>query len=93
MAGKQQDYISSVRDLANKVLEVVNKRSALQDEWNAGDYGNTLPDGVGSNAGITKSEVGAVAFDVFNAIDTVLRANGGGLLGNLYKLSGTQADQ
>lgn len=94
MAGKQEDYISRVRVEANKILSAVdNLKSILQDEWNAGAYGDTLPDGSVNNAGITRAETGAVVFDTADAIDTLLRASGNAHLGNLYKLSGTQADQ
>ena len=44
----------------------------MQREYNALDYGNTLPDGSGENEGISKAEVGAVIFDTANALVALL---------------------
>jgi hypothetical protein len=37
-------------------------------------YGNTLPAGTGTNAGLTHVEIGAVVFDTANAMVAVLNA-------------------
>lgn len=71
---RESDYITEARNAARKVWEGVNELKALQREYNALDYGNTLPDGDGENAGITKTEVGAVVFDTANAIEAVFTA-------------------
>lgn len=71
---RAQDYITLVRQNNRQLWEAINTLVALQREWQALDYGSTLPDGEGENAGITPAEVGAVAFDTANAFVTVLNA-------------------
>ncbi len=66
------DYISTVRAYNKAIWDGINGLVALQREWNALDYGSTLLDGSGANVGLTKTEVGAVAFDSANALVTVL---------------------
>lgn len=72
MANRHQDYISAVRAANRRVWDGINELKALQREWQALDYGNTLPDGEGDNAGYTKSEVGAVAFATADALSSLL---------------------
>lgn len=74
MADRQQDYITEARHAARNVWDAILKLEALQSEYNALDYGNTLEDGEGENAGVTKLEVGAVVFDTANAMRVVLDA-------------------
>ena len=69
---RQSDYISEARAANRQVWDGINALKALQREYNALDYGNTLPDGVGENDGITKAEVGAVVFDTANAMVSLL---------------------
>ena len=71
---RQADYITEARAANRKVWDGINALKSLQREYNALDYGNTLPDGAGENAGITKAEVGAVVFDTANALVTLLDA-------------------
>ena len=71
---RQSDYISEARAANRQVWEGINALKSLQREYNALDYGNTLPDGSGENDGITKAEVGAVVFDTANALVTLLDA-------------------
>jgi hypothetical protein len=71
---RQADYISEARAANRQVWEGINTLKSLQREYNALDYGNTLPDGSGENDGITKAEVGAVVFDTANALVTLLDA-------------------
>lgn len=66
------DYMTLVREANRKVWEGVNTLVALQREWNALDYGTTLPNGVGANDGLTKTDVGAVVFDSANAFVTTM---------------------
>lgn len=68
------DFITEARQHARKLWDAVNALEALQKEYNALDYGNTLADGVGDNEGYTKLEVGSVVFDTANAIRTVLNS-------------------
>lgn len=62
------DYITEARQATRKLWDAVNTLKALQLEYNALDYGNTLADGVGENEGYTKAEVGSVVFDTTEAI-------------------------
>ena len=71
---RPQDYISVVRQNNKQLWDALNNLVALQREYNALDYGNTLEDGEGDNTGITKAEVGAVVFDTANALAAVLAA-------------------
>ena len=69
---RQADYISEARAANRQVWDGINALKSLQREYNALDYGNTLPDGAGENDGITKAEVGAVIFDTANALVALL---------------------
>ena len=69
---RQADYITEARAANRKVWDGINALKSLQREYNALDYGNTLPDGAGENAGISKAEVGAVVFDTANALVSLL---------------------
>ena len=69
---RQSDYISEARAANRQVWEGINTLKSLQREYNALDYGNTLPDGSGENEGISKAEVGAVIFDTANALVALL---------------------
>ncbi len=68
----QETYIMNVRIQARAVLNGIIELKAMQTQWNALDYGNTLPDGDGSNAGITADQVGAVVFATADAFETLL---------------------
>ena len=80
---RQSDYITIARQEKKKLWDAVNALKALQLEYNALDYGSTLPDGVGENEGYTKSEVGAV---VFATTDAILSLFSAGHATNLAKL-------
>ena len=71
---RPQDYITLARQNNKQLWDALNNLIALQREYNALDYGNTLEDGEGDNTGITKAEVGAVVFDTANALAAVLAA-------------------
>lgn len=73
----------AVRQNNQAIWNALNNLVALQREWNALDYGNTLEDGEGGNAGYTALEVGAVVFDSANAFVAVL---GAGHATNMAKL-------
>ena len=74
MANRHQDYISTVRAANKAIWDGINTLVALQREWNALDYGNTLPPGEGANEGVSRAEVGSVTFDTANALVAVLGA-------------------
>jgi len=74
MASHQQDYISNVRAANRKIWDGLNELVSAQREWNALDYGNTLPVGEGANEGVNKTQVGAVVFDSANALVATLNA-------------------
>jgi len=74
MAGRQQDFISNARTVNKQIWDGINALVALQREWQALDYGNTLEPGAGANDGLTDTEVGAVVFDTANAMVAVLAA-------------------
>ena len=74
MAGRQQDFYTLARQANTAIWDALNDLVALQREWNALDYGNTLEPGTGANDGLTKTEIGAVVFDTTNAMLAVLSA-------------------
>ncbi len=80
---RQQDFITEARAANQAIWDGINALVALQREWNALDYGNTLADGEGANAGYTKGEVGAVVFDTANAMVGVLGAGHATNMANL----------
>lgn len=76
---RKADFVSEARQAARQFWAAVNTLKAMQREWNALDYGNTLDDEgdtafIGEHAGLTPVDVGAVVFDTANAIETVLNA-------------------
>ena len=81
--GRQQDFITEARQANQAIWDGINALVALQREWNALDYGNTLADGEGANAGYTKTEVGSVVFDTANAMVGVLGAGHATNMANL----------
>ncbi len=81
---RESDFITNARSNVKKLWDAYHYLKAMQDEYNALDYGNTLPDGEGANAGITKAMVGAAVFDTTNEIK--LRIFDTGHATNLAKL-------
>ena len=69
-----QDFITLARTVNKQIWDGINALVALQREWQALDYGNTLEPGAGANDGLTDTEVGAVVFDTANAMVAVLAA-------------------
>lgn len=69
---REQDFITLARQYNRQVWDGINALAALQREWNALDYGNTLDNGEGENLGVTKAMVGAVVFDTADAMVTLL---------------------
>lgn len=83
-ANREQDYITIVRGHARNIFEGINALLAMQNEFNALDYGNTLDDGVGENEGILAADVGNVVFST--ADELKLRIMDTGHKTNLAKL-------
>jgi hypothetical protein len=80
---RQSDYVTEARQAARQVWGGINALVALQREWDALDYGNTLADGAGANSGVTRAHVGACVFDSANALVTALN---GGVATNFARL-------
>lgn len=80
---REQDFITLARQQNKAIWDGINALVAMQREWNALDYGNTLEDGEGGNADYTAAEIGAVVFDTANAFVAVL---GQGHATNMAKL-------
>lgn len=80
---REQAYIYTVRTNVRQLWDALNNLVELQRQYNALDYGNTLPPGEDINAGIVAAAVGACVFDTPNALVTVLNA---GHATNLAKL-------
>jgi hypothetical protein len=74
---RNSEYYDKARQANKQLWEAINNLTELQRQWNALDYGNTLTDGVGTNEGLTKAEIGAVVFDTANAMQAVLNAGHG----------------
>ena len=70
--GRNSEFYDKVRQSNRLLWNAINDLQELQRQWNALDYSNTLTDGVGTNEGLTKTEVGAVVFDTANAMKDVL---------------------
>ena len=75
-AARESDYVTLARAAVAALWQAMHDLLTMQDEWNALDYGNTLDDGTGNNAGITKSMVGAAVFDTANEIKTRILQTG-----------------
>ena len=71
---RNSEYYDKVRQSNRALWNAINDLQELQRQWNALDYSNSLTDGVGTNEGLTKTEVGAVVFDTANAMKAVLDA-------------------
>ena len=80
---RQQQFISDARAKAKTLWETYLELKAMQEEWDALDYTNTLPDGTELNDGYTKAEVSAVINTTIDAITTLM---GQGHATNIAKL-------
>ena len=76
---RPDEYVNAVREANRAIWDGINTLITLQREYNALDYGNTL----GTVAGYTATQVGAVVFDTANAFGTVLAS---GYATNMAKL-------
>lgn len=75
---RSEDFYSEAKQAAKDLWNAAHTLKNLQDEWNALDYGNTLPpgDANGSNAGLTGAEIGAVVFASGEAVAAVVLGSG-----------------
>jgi hypothetical protein len=80
---RAQDVYTEARNAARKIVEANNELKALSIEWNALDYGTTLPPGEGANEGLDKGQIGNVVFGTQTAIQAMLDA---GHATNLYTI-------
>lgn len=73
---RPSDFVTEARQAARQLWQAHQRLEALQAEWNALDYGNTLDAAAfaGENAALNAAQVGAVVFDTANAIRAVLSA-------------------
>lgn len=65
-------FITTARTQVQLFWQAYLNLLGMQAQWNALNYGTTLMDGQGSNAGVTAAAVGSAVFDSMNAIQTVL---------------------
>jgi hypothetical protein len=80
---RAQDVYTEARNAARKMVEANNELKALSIEWNALDYGTTLPPGEGVNEGLLKGQIGNVVFGTQAAFQAMLDA---GHATNLYTI-------
>lgn len=66
---RKNDFATLARQQTRVLWDAYQELRAMQDEWNAQDYGTTLDAGLsGENATVTAAQLGAVVFDTANAI-------------------------
>lgn len=66
---RPEEFVADARRYARMVWDGLQALKALQPEWNALDYGTTLPAEVG---GVARADVGAAVFDTANALDGLM---------------------
>ena len=71
---RESDFVTETRQANRQLWNAINTLVSLQREWNALDYGSTLNDFQGENAGLSAASVGEVVFDTANAMVAVLNA-------------------
>jgi hypothetical protein len=76
---RKEEFVADARRYARAIWDNLNALQALQAEWNALDYGNTL----GTHEGLVPTDVGSVVFDTATALRATLAA---GHATNLAKL-------
>jgi len=65
---RKDEFVADARRHVRQLWDGLRALQALQAEWNALDYGNTL----GTVDGLTASEVGPAVFAAPDAIDALL---------------------
>lgn len=81
---QQDEYITLVRGLASQLWDTMIRLRALQAQWNALDYSNTLLNFTGNNEGLVAADIGAAVFAT--ADELKLRILDTGHATNLSKL-------
>ncbi len=71
---RQIDYVTQVRIATRKLWDALNDLKALQREWTALDYMNTLSEDAfqGENAGLDASAIAAIVFTTTDALLALL---------------------
>ena len=71
---RQADYVTEVRIATRKLWSALNELKALQREWTALDYMNTLSEDAfqGENAGLDASAIAAIVFTTTDALLALL---------------------
>ena len=82
---RQSGFVTEARQATRELWLALQKLEAMQREWNALDYDNTLTEEAfgGENAPITAQNVSDVVFTTTNAIRAVLDAGSGTNLARL----------
>jgi hypothetical protein len=75
-SAQKQAFINAARQSATDYWTAQRELIALQAEWNALAYGDTLTDAdfTGDNEGLTAANIGSVVFDTANAMQVVFNA-------------------
>lgn len=68
MATPKDNYYSEARTAVEQFWNAYHKLIAMQTQWNALDYLNTLGDGENDHAGITVAALGSAIFDTTNEV-------------------------
>ncbi len=76
---RTDEFVTEVRADAAVLLSTYLSLKGKQLEWNALDYGNTLP----NTQGLTAADIGAVVFAAMDAFETVLNT---GVATNIAKV-------
>ncbi len=81
---RHQDFISQTRATSNRLIDAVNEARALRREWDAMDYGTTLPETAfgGENTGMSVADIAAF----FTAMETVEAFLATGAATSYYRL-------
>lgn len=76
---RQSDYVTEVRRAAKQLWDALNELEALQPEWQALDYLNTMTDAAfqGENAGLDAAAIAAIVFTTADALRALLNTGHG----------------
>jgi hypothetical protein len=66
---RSDEFAADARRYSRAIWENLRSLKALQAEWNALDYGSTLPETID---GVAREDVGAAVFATADAIDALL---------------------
>lgn len=66
---RHEEFVQDARRYNRMIWEGLNALAGLQREWNALDYGTTMPAEV---EGVQRADVGAVVFATADAIEDLL---------------------